>query len=169
MTDNATERSGSNGEAFRPDAAALIGAAVGKHLGKLFAEILPQVIGDAFARVLQAVPVRVERRCCKCLAARMAWEAANAAVIGDALQVAMMDAGITDRADPRCRTLDVNAYLPDGVVPPVMMDAVTITGGEEVCPLHLPGTPQAPAGRKPFLVAQTGNVAQAAKLAAGQG
>jgi hypothetical protein len=167
VTDNATERSGSNGEAFRPDAAALIGAAVGKHLAGLLGEILPQVIGDAFARVLQAVPVRVERRCCKCLAARMAWEASNAAAINDALQIAMIEAGITDRADPRCRTLDPSPYLPDGCVPPVMMDAVTITGGEEVCPLHLPGAPQQP-GRRPFLVAQTGNVKAAAE-AVGQG
>ena len=45
---------------------------------------------------------------------------------------------------------------------------VTITGGEEVCPLHLPGSPQVPGGRRPFLVAQTGNVKAAAE-AVGQG
>ena len=164
-------RAAANGEAFKPDAAALIGAAVGKHLAPLFAEMLPQVIGNAFASVLEAIPVRTGRLCCKCLTAHVAWEAANATAINDALYAAMLEAGITDRADPRCRQLDVTAYLPDHVPPaPPVNDGVTTADGDEVCALHLPGTPQTPQqpGRKQFLVAQTGNVAAAAKLA-GQG
>ena len=168
MTGQPAERSASNGEAFRPDAAALIGAAVGKHLAGLFAEMLPQLIGNAFASVLEQIPVRTGRLCCKCLASRIAWETVNATAINDALYSAMADEGITDRADPRCRTLDVTSFLPDGVSGPPVNDGVTITGGEEVCALHLPGTPQQQPGRKPFLVAQTGNVSAVVK-AAGQG
>ena len=168
MTDETTARAQSNGEAFKPDAGALIGAAVAKQLVPLFAEMLPQVIGNAFASVLEAIPVRVQRHCCKCLTARVEWEAANATAINDALAVAMAEAGITDRADPRCGQLDAVRFLPDHVPPPPpVMDGVTIIGGDEVCALHLPGTPQQP-GRRPFLIAQTGNVKAAAE-AVGRG
>jgi hypothetical protein len=178
-----------NGTALRQNAGKLIGTAAGKavaaELGPALAstfsqvmQFLPQMISQGVAQALSQVPVRTRRLCAKCLAARITWEVGHKADMDQALSAAAAAAGIIepgtsmDVSDPRAGQLDVAPFLPDSLRPgapggmPQIMDAVTMAAGDEVCPMHLPGTPQEP-GRRQILVAPAGMTASmAARLAA---
>jgi hypothetical protein len=163
-----------------------MGKAAGTALAELLApqfgqlvQFLPQMVAQGVAQALSQVLVRTKRFCSKCLAARIAWEAAHTAEMEAAFTAAAVAAGILapggalDKADPRLGQLDIGPHLPDHLklgsgtpheMPP-LLDAVTIAAGDEVCALHLPGVPQQP-GRRQILVATPGmNVATAARLA----
>lgn len=175
----------SNGTAAfkRPDAV-LIGQAAGKAVAELLApqfgqlaQFLPQMVAQGVAQALQQVPVRTRRLCAKCLTVRIAWEAAHAVAMKQAVAAAAVAAGIMppgadlDQSDPRLGQLEIGPYLPDHLRPggpegmPQIMDAITTAAGDEVCPMHLPGVPQQP-GRRPLLIAPAGMTpAMAARLA----
>lgn len=169
-----------NGAAFKPDAGTLIGRAAGKAvaaelgpvLGSTFAQLtqfLPQLVAQGVAQALQQVPVRTRRLCAKCLATRIGWEAAHEPEMKSAITSAMAANGITDERDPRIAQLELAPFLPDHLQPgsgspmqmPQIMDAVTVAAGDEVCPVHLPGTPQQP-GRRGLLIPPPGMTASAA-------
>lgn len=158
----------------------MIGKAAGKAvaaelapaLSSTFAQVmqfLPQMIAQGVAQALNQVPVRTRRLCAKCLAGRIGWEAAHESEMKAAIAAAMAANGITDQADPRIGQLELGPYLPDHLQPgsgtpqqmPQILDAVTMAAGDEVCPMHLPGTPQQP-GRRGLLIPPPGMTASAA-------
>jgi hypothetical protein len=161
-----------NGTAFRQTAGTLIGKAAGKavaaELGPAIAgllpqlmQIVPQLVAQGLAQALQQVPVRTTgRMCAKCLAARITWEVTHKAEMDAAREAAMMTAGIEDPKDPRLGQLDATPYLPEHLRAgsgtaeqmPLILDAVTIAAGDEVCHMHLPGLPQRQLNAPPILI-----------------
>jgi hypothetical protein len=106
-------------------------------------ELLPQMIAQAFASVLQQVPVQTRQHlCAPCVLARMTWDAAHQADLRAAAAAAVQAAGLAE-GDPRAAQLDPAPFLPPAArqsLPDVQI-AVTTAGGTEYCAAHVPGRP----------------------------
>lgn len=113
--------------------------------GPALAQVLPQMIAQALASVLQQVPVQAATRqhlCAQCVLARMTWGAANEKAVKAAIAAAAQAHGIPGD-DPRAARLDPVPFLPAGLrdsMPP-LQEAVTTFQGTEVCADHVPGRP----------------------------
>lgn len=168
--------------AFHPDAASLIGAAVGRQL----APMLDTLIGNlhaALGQVIATTPAK-PMPCAACFLQRLNWEARHLAELRSAAmqaefqtQVAMqaaakMKAEAGELFDPATvQPLNPVDFLPDELKPhpekpwdgdrlPQVLDAQTIAGGSLCCPFHIPGAPapdgQLPAPQRPIILAPGG-------------
>lgn len=155
-----------NGEsdAFKPNAATLIGNAVGKRVADAIAAQLP----PALAQVLAQVPIALRQwfKCATCVAARVAWCAAHQDDLKAAEAAMIACAGQWPEGDPRRGQLNPLMFLPGhlqagpGMLPPGspacpnVLDGIVMAGGTVYCPDHVPGAIEAAGtGRKEFLIA----------------
>jgi hypothetical protein len=139
-----------------------------------FLRALPAVYGQALATAIEAgvsAALASKRRlCAECLRLRLEWNGRHQGELERAQALAMAMHKITDPADPRLAQIDLPAFLPGHLRPgqpeglPQMLDAVTMTGGQEVCVAHHPAVTKA----LPRLIAVAGlGVHAAAQMAMG--
>lgn len=173
----------SNGAAFHPDAASLIGAAVGRQLSGMLGELLPAALGQALAQAIATTPPKLPP-CAACLVQRLNWEARHLPELQAAqaqaefqTQVVMqaaakMKADAGEPFDPAAvEPVSVLAFLPEPLHPhpekpwdgdrmPQVLDATTIANGSLSCAFHIPGAPgpngQLATQAKPIILAPGG-------------
>lgn len=139
-------------------------------LPELFGNAIAQMVAAGVQMALQQVPVKTARVCGRCLGARLAWNSRHAGLIQQIQERIMADLGTTDPNDPRLQQVDLPALLPPELRPgggpdalPVVLDAITVIGGEEICPQHHPLMPANQ--RQGLLVVPGMNVHAAAAMA----
>lgn len=153
-----------SGEAFKPNAAELIGNAVGRKVADAILAALPQ----ALAQVLSQVPVNAQLlqwfKCSACVTARIQWCAVHQDDLKTAEAQMIAVLGQLPEGDPRRGQVNVLMFLPPelqsqpGVTPPGsracpnVLDGAVMMGGAVYCPDHVPGV-SAAGGRKEFLIA----------------
>jgi hypothetical protein len=126
---------------------------------------MPQMLAQAFASVLQQVPVRTagQFRCTGCIMNRLAWVAAHqrdADAANEAFMQAVMAQSELPPDDPRRQVPpDFVMFLPEALRPgahpqgmPPIQDGTVMMSGAVFCVEHVPGAP----GKPQLLVAQGG-------------
>jgi hypothetical protein len=148
---------------LQPNASKLIGEAVAGALK----ETLPGMLFQAMTQALSQVPVRTigsPFQCATCVIARISWVGQH----GDDLKAAEAEMIAATYHwppdDPRRQQVNVLMFLPQHLQPsadpaapnpqacPNVQAGIVMTGGQVLCPDHIPGVTTQP-GRKEFLIA----------------
>jgi len=140
-------------------------ALIGKAVAEALAEMLPQILYDAFTQALSQVQVTVKQlHCATCFVARVGWFAQHAAEVEAARAAMTAAAAELAPGDPRAGMLNPLMFLPEHLQPsqdpanpnpqamPGLAEGAVMAGGTLYCAEHVPGAP-VQAGRKQFLIA----------------